>query len=138
LEPVLVALARVGIDEVEGVLQGGWEAWLTAELPYASLLVESVEELHGLTESGEPIILDVRSELEWKEGHIPGARHCPTGMLPSIYAELPKGRPIHVLCLSGYRASIAASLLQREGFHVHCVSDGMQTWNAALLPTSQA
>ena len=73
---------------------------------------------------------------EWDAGHIEGALHIHGGKLEERYAEVPKDRPVAVVCGSGYRASIASSFLKREGYKdVTNVLGGMAAWKAAGLPT---
>ena len=69
----------------------------------------SVREVAGL--ASEAMIVDVRNRSEWEKGHIPNARHIMLGDLQQSLADLPKNRPIIAVCGSGYRSSIAASLL---------------------------
>ena len=62
-------------------------------------------------------------------GHIPGAQHIPLDELPRRTGEVKRERPLAVVCASGYRSSIAASLLQREGFAgVMNVVGGTSAW----------
>ncbi len=77
-------------------------------------------------------MLDVRTEAEWDGGHIEGAHHIHGGTLQERFAEVPKDRPVAVVCGSGYRASIASSFLKREGYpDVANVLGGMTAWKAA-------
>ncbi|MGH9791572.1 MAG: rhodanese-like domain-containing protein, partial [Candidatus Acidiferrales bacterium] len=81
-------------------------------------------------------LLDVRSDGEWQAGHIEGARHIMGGYLAERAGELPKDKPIHVICGSGYRSSIATSVLRRAGFtDVIDVVGGMAAWNRQSFPT---
>ena len=70
-----------------------------------------------------------------------GANTLPTSVwrtLEERFAEVPRDRPVGVVCGSGYRASIAASFLQREGYRdVTNILGGMTAWKAAELPTVQ-
>lgn len=84
----------------------------------------------------EYVIVDVRSPAEWEHAHILGAIHMELGSVPQRMDELPKDRSIAVICGSGYRASVIASLLQRSGFKSVCnIKGGMQAWIQAQLPT---
>ena len=67
-------------------------------------------------------VLDVRRRLEWSAGHIEGALHVPLHQLPSRLPDLPPG-PIWVHCQAGYRASVAASILDAAGRAVTAVDD---------------
>ncbi len=130
-----VRLARVGIEQVAGCLDGGVEAWAGAGRPLATLPQMPVDELaHRLEEPARaPAVLDVRRPAEWAAGHVEGARHIPLRDLPARLAssegQPPRGAPVAVICQSGYRSSIAASLLARAGYEeVYNVVGGMNAW----------
>lgn len=131
-------LLRVGFDDIRGDLEGGIEAWETAGYPLTTLPTISVHDLNRkLKESGaRPFVLDVRTEKEWEAGHIDSAAHVHGGTLQERFDEVPRDRPVAVICGTGYRASIAASFLQREGYVEVCnVIGGMAAWKAAGYST---
>lgn len=138
VEEVITHLIRVGFDDVQGYLEGGMDAWETAGLPLVTLSTLSVHELERqLTRKEKLTVLDVRSESEWNAGHIDGAIHIHGGKLQEDFGEVPRDKPVAVICGSGYRASIAASFLQRNGYeNVSNVVGGMSAWKAAKLPTT--
>lgn len=84
----------------------------------------------------EPFYLvDVRTDMEWKGGRIKEAQHVELPYVKDQSASLPKDASLYMICGSGYRASIAASLLKHLGFsHVHNVRGGMMAWRKAQLP----
>jgi hydroxyacylglutathione hydrolase len=83
-----------------------------------------------------PVVIDVRQLSEYEEGHIPGSVHLAGGSLPDRLDELPRGRPLAAICASGYRASVAASMLRAAGFgDVTWVADGVQAWQERGYPT---
>lgn len=137
VEEVVTHLWRVGFDDVQGYMQGGMDAWETAGLPLVTLSTLPVHELKQKMDRQEKLtVLDVRTESEWNAGHIDGARHIHGGKLQEHFAEVPRDKPVAVVCGSGYRASIAASFLQRNGYKdVSNVVGGMSAWKAAKLPT---
>lgn len=122
-----IQLLRVGLDRVEGVVDGGIGAWRGAALPTASLERLPGAELHKAIARRDPMaIVDVRTAKEWTAGHIDGAINIPLGELPDRIAELPADRPLVTICEAGYRSSLASSLLEREGFpRVVNVAGGM-------------
>lgn len=133
LEEVRWSLARVGHDRIAGVLQGGFSSWVAAGLQQAHLPQMSVLELNEAAFAGG-VVLDVRSPAEWKSGHIVSAIHIPLGDLLKRLEELPKSQRIHVICGSGYRSSIACSLLQRAEFtDIRNTLGGMAAWYAQSL-----
>ncbi len=129
-------LVRVGLDDVRGCLRGGMRAWLEAGYEQAHVPQISVEELRERMTSGKgAFLLDVRGAGEWTAGHVEGATHLMGGDLAKRTAELPKDRAVHVICGSGYRSSVASSVLRRAGFRdgVNGVG-GMSAWNQRKLP----
>ena len=134
-------LLRVGFDNLAGSLEGGIEDWEMAGLPLTSLATLSAQELgRRLRQNRSDLaVLDVRTDGEWSAGHIEGARHIMLGKLPERLSEVPRNRPVALVCASGYRGAIAASLLRREGYwQVSNVIGGMRAWQAAGLPTVTA
>lgn len=134
---VVTNLLRVGFDQVQGYLEGGIGAWETGGYELAKLRTLSVHDLAELRKANDPLtVLDVRTESEWARGHIPGALHVHGGTLQDRIDEIPRDQPIAVVCGSGYRASIASSLLERAGLDdISNVIGGMSAWKAAGLPT---
>ena len=131
-------LARVGIESVVGYLGGGVEAWKRAGLALEQVPQISAQDLARLAaEQSELQVLDVRRQAEWEEGHIEGARLKPLNQLARAMDDLDPHRPVAVHCKSGYRSSVAASLLRRAGFrHVRNVVGGFDAWKSAGLPVS--
>ncbi|TWT77884.1 Beta-lactamase hydrolase-like protein [Posidoniimonas polymericola] len=136
---VVTHLVRVGFDDVEGYLEGGIGSWETAGFELGRLGASSVHDLHHELSSGaKRTVLDVRTDSEWDSGHIDGALHIHGGELQDRFSEVPRDKPVSVVCGSGYRASIASSFLKREGFEdVTNVIGGMSAWKAAELPTAK-
>src|SRR2546426_173610 len=80
-------------------------------------------------------VLDVRSPGEWKKGHVPDARHIFLPELRRRISELDRSKPTAVYCGSGYRASIATSILKREGFNeLWNVPGSWEAWKKAQFP----
>ncbi|MBA3552301.1 MAG: MBL fold metallo-hydrolase [Actinobacteria bacterium] len=124
-------LARIGYERVEGYLRGGIRAWEGAGLEVRSFGTADIDDLCAAQAGGTPPrVLDVRQEKEWDAGHIPGSRHIFVGDLPERVGEVPSGDDeLWVACASGQRASIAASILDREGVAVRSVvSGGVADW----------
>jgi hydroxyacylglutathione hydrolase len=135
----LHALAFLGLDaRVTGYLKGGLDAWIAAGRATASVPQISVQELRRqLASPDPPRVLDVREPVEWNAGHIDGARLESHRLLPQRADGLPWPRdtPIAVVCHSGARSSIAASVLRRHGFtRVANVTGGMVAWKKEGLP----
>jgi len=109
-------LLRVGLDRIEGWIDGGFAAWNAAGLPVASFDRVSAAELRATLAALDAFtLLDVRSVKEWSHDHIPGSVNIPLGELSERLEELPRDRRVATICEAGYRSSLAASLLAREG-----------------------
>lgn len=81
-----------------------------------------------------PLLLDVRSEEEFAQGHLPGARLIPHDQIAERLAELGAPGEIYIYCRSGRRTKIAAVALEQAGFSVHEIAGSYQAWQAAELP----
>ena len=140
IESAARALIRVGLDQVDGYLRGGMPAWTGAGLSVDRTPQITPRELdHQLAGAAAPVVLDVRTDDEWREGHVPHAAHIMGGYLPGKLAEVPRDRPVAVMCGTGYRSTIAASILARAGFgNVTNVTGGMAAWKKAGLETTGA
>jgi rhodanese-related sulfurtransferase len=135
LEEAVMRLARVGYENVIAVLEGGIERWNAEGLPVSATGQTTAVSLAG----GTRRVLDVRRTREWDDGHLPGARNVPLAQLADRAAELDREAEWAVVCASGYRSSIAASVLERAGFtRVVNVTDGMEAYFRAGLPVESA
>jgi hydroxyacylglutathione hydrolase len=124
-------LLRIGYQTPVGRLAGGLDAWRTAAEPL-DLPQISVHELRGQLEAGEVNLLDVRQPAEWSSGRAPGAHFITGAELPEPLDEVPTDKPLAVACGSGYRSSVAASLIAVGGrVPVLNVLGGMAAWKAA-------
>ena len=133
-------LARVGLENVVGYLDGGIAAWSEAGLPLNSVPQISVSELRDqLAEDSLSMqVLDVRRSMEFHGGHVPGAVNAPLSSLDSHIDRLDPNKPTAVICAGGYRSSAATSLLERHGFtDLLNVTGGTAAWIKAGLPTQQ-
>ena len=131
-----IRLGRIGFDHVAGYLENG----LRALDPRPDLIV-STERLSAqaaaerLASSQPPLAVDVRTAREREQKHIDGSLSVPLNRLADHLSSLPKDRPLLVYCAGGYRSSVAASLLQRSGFHsVAEIAGGFAAWEAVNLP----
>lgn len=138
IESAVRSLVRVGLDDVVGYLDGGMSAWAESGREIAELPQASPVEIQRRLEQGEAIhVLDVRTDAEWESGHVEGARHVMAGFVAERVDEVPDdGKPVAVICGSGYRSTVAASVLARAGFErLVNVTGGMTAWKCAELPT---
>jgi hydroxyacylglutathione hydrolase len=114
-------LARIGIDRLAGAAVAGSGDW-PGPRSLAAYPVSDFRDLAAASRGRRASVIDVRRRTEWEVGHIDGSVHIPLHELPGRLADLPRG-PWWVHCQSGYRASIAASLLQAAGYAVTVVDD---------------
>jgi rhodanese-related sulfurtransferase len=115
-------------------VDGGIAGWVRGGGELEALLPVAAQELAGLRDArqGRITVLDVREPSEREAGAIPGSVGIPLGQLPGRLDELDRSRTVVVHCKSGYRSSIAASLLQRSGFReVGNLTGGFDAWKAA-------
>ena len=136
VEQAVRDLVRIGYDRVEMFLD--MRSWATAGLPYAATEQIDIETLLAWQQRKEDFtLLDVRSEHEYQAGHLPDAVHIYVGDLPNRLYELTgrADRPIVTFCSTGYRANIAASLLQQAQFaHVYNSLGSMEACQAISCP----
>jgi len=134
-EEAVMRLARVGYERVEGLLRGGCDAWQRAGLPTAAVPQLPAESLA----SGARAVLDVRRQREWDAGHLAGATHVPLAQLRERLGELERDADWAVICASGYRSGIAASIMLAAGFpRVANAVGGMDACRRAGLPLAAA
>ncbi|HTV65125.1 MAG TPA: MBL fold metallo-hydrolase [Bryocella sp.] len=126
-------LARVGIEDLAGSLEGGVDAWQRAGFHLAQLPQITVQELRARLGDHNLHVLDVRRQGEWEAGHIAEADWYPLDRFKAALPALPSAT-IAVHCKSGYRSAIAASLLQRAGHNVINVGGGFDAWEKEQLP----
>ncbi len=132
------ALARVGLDDVRGYLDGGMEKWIAAGYPVTHVRQLTPSEFAEVRRDTPMHVVDVRTNDEWKSGHVSGARHVMGGKLADHLAELPRNAPLALICGSGYRSTVAASVLERAGFEdVVNITGGMAAWGQAGLPVER-
>ncbi|MDT8319877.1 MAG: rhodanese-like domain-containing protein [Xanthomonadales bacterium] len=129
-------LLRIGYELPAGWLAGGIMAWRVAGREIDRVAQWTVDELDERRSADIGLlILDVRQPAEWAEGHVPGARHVSGGELAQKVGDLPRDRPIAVYCGSGFRSSVATSLLKADGRDlVFNVLGGYTAWMARDLP----
>jgi glyoxylase-like metal-dependent hydrolase (beta-lactamase superfamily II)/rhodanese-related sulfurtransferase len=134
-----VALAAaVGISEVAGYLAGGMTSWREEKRPVERTTRLTVDELHDRWDSDRDSVqvLDVREQAEWDAGHIPNSIHEPYHDIRRVPEGIDPDQPVAVVCGSGQRAAVGASLLQRHGARevIHVVEGGVPLWERQGWP----
>lgn len=103
--------------------------------PRSSVAEATPAEAHERIQRDGAILVDVREAHEWRAGRAAGAHHIPLGELSRRAGELPRERPVYVICASGNRSKVAANMLHRAGFDCPInVSGGTAAWVRAGLP----
>ena len=132
-------MLRIGYDLPKGWLAGGMFAWRTAGREIEVMPQWTVHELRrNMEKDRDLMVLDVRQPAEWAEGHIPEAVHITGAEITQRADELPKDRPVATICGSGYRSSVAGSVLKERGHRqVYNVLGGMTGWEAEGYKTTR-
>ena len=118
IDDVRRALSLIGLDRIAGVFPES-----------AAKGIERVDQV-GPADLDGVVVIDVRNDSEWNEGHIPSAKHIPLGHLQERIAEVPADQRVVVQCQGGGRSSIAASLLQKMGRkNVANLTGGYRVWS---------
>ncbi len=149
-EETVMRLSRVGYDHALGYLKGGFNAWKDAGKPLAEIKAIDVPSFKNIYDADHDInILDVRKPDEWDKAHIATAHHFPLDFINEHMAEILPADLYYLHCRSGYRSTIASSILKARGYHnliaVNGLFDDMKAIhfpiegeNAALTTTSSA
>lgn len=119
-EESVIRLSRVGFDKMKGYLKGGFEAWQAAgETVDLIIDVEADELAMDIPHDPNLVVVDVRRETEFADGHIKNAQNLPLNEMNDLVnlVHFEDSQNLYVHCLGGYRSVIAASLLKRQGVH---------------------
>jgi glyoxylase-like metal-dependent hydrolase (beta-lactamase superfamily II)/rhodanese-related sulfurtransferase len=139
LDEARLRLARVGIENLAGYLDGGPAGWQRAGFALQPLPQITVQELNARLRENGLKVLDVRRENEWEAGHINGADWYPLDHFKAALPPIEPKQPLAVHCQGGYRSVIACSLLQRAGHsNVINVIGGFDAWLEAQLPAARS
>jgi len=132
-------LVGIGLDRIAGYFGTETvEAWRVSKGHLQTIATLTVVEVSTQLKRDHPVVLDVRSEGEWKSGHIPGSLNLPLGSLDQLLAQVPEDRPLIVHCQTGARAAMAASLLRARGFEdVRLFPGGFAEWQGAGKSTER-
>ena len=116
-------LARIGIDRPAAAATGGVSDWAGGDQPASFDLVDFTDVAARRRDGQDPLVLDVRRDDERAGGYVAGSQHIPLHGLLDRLDEVPSDRPVWVHCASGYRASIAAGVLDRADRDVVLIDD---------------
>lgn len=116
----VIRLSRVGLSKIEGYLEGGYDAWQQAGEPIDLVIEVDADELAmDIPFDDRLVVVDVRKEVEFADGHVKDAVNIPLSDLmdPGSMANIDDNDNVYVHCAGGYRSIIAISLMKRQGFH---------------------
>ncbi len=113
----------------------GWVLWQRVVAPRMAGVKQISAGDYLRMRHDDHVLIDVRSDGEWRSGHAPAAQHIPLGSIGQRLKQIPQGKPVVVLCASGNRSAMAAVTLARNGFApVYNFAGGMGAWRGAGLP----
>ncbi|HPH84646.1 MAG TPA: rhodanese-like domain-containing protein [Ferruginibacter sp.] len=119
-EETVIRLSRVGFDKMEGFLAGGFEAWKNAgEKTDLIIDIEADELMMDIPHDPNLLVVDVRRETEFADGHLADAVNLPLDEMTDLVqlAQFEENQNLYVHCAGGYRSVIAASLFKKHGYH---------------------
>jgi glyoxylase-like metal-dependent hydrolase (beta-lactamase superfamily II)/rhodanese-related sulfurtransferase len=119
-EETVIRLSRVGFDKMLGYLQGSFEAWEAAgEKVDLIINIEADELAMDLPHDPNLVVVDVRREAEYADGHVKGAQNIPLNEMTDVVtiANFEDNQNLYIHCAGGYRSVIASSLIKRQGVH---------------------
>lgn len=119
-EETVIRLSRVGFDKMQGYLKGGFEAWQAAGEKVDMIVdVEADELAMDIQHDPNLVVVDVRRETEYADGHLKDAQNLPLHEMTDIahLAQFDDSQNLYIHCAGGYRSLIAASILKKEGIH---------------------
>jgi len=134
----MIRLARVGLNQIKGFLNFGLQALAsTPELSRHTNHISVIALQEQLAKGQRPYLVDVRSPQEWKSRHIDESKNLPLQHLASRLSEIPCHHPVIVYCSSGYRSSIATSLLEHRHYsNIIELTGGFEAWEMAVVHPS--
>jgi rhodanese-related sulfurtransferase len=97
----------------------------------------SAQDAKKIIDSGSQVV-DVRTDVEFEAGHVPGARHIPVADLQRESAGLAKDQPVIIYCRSGNRSGPAAEAFAASGWDAHSIEGGLIAWHEAGLELEPA
>jgi len=119
-EETVIRLSRVGFDKMQGYLKGGFEAWQAAGEKVDMIVdVEADELAMDIPHDPNLVVVDVRRETEYADGHLKDAQNLPLHEMTDVahLAQFDDSQNLYIHCAGGYRSVIAASILKKEGIH---------------------
>jgi len=134
VEAAVRDLIRIGLDNIAGfVTPGDLDAFLAESAESARIETIDFSDTAELLEANDNRVLDVRKATEFDNGHINGAVNIAHTRLMDREDELDKDMTWLVHCRSGFRASVASALLDRDGYRVKYINDHIDRWSERVM-----
>jgi len=130
----VLRLARVGFENVQGYLDGGFEAWVEADLPVDTIKSVEVSQIDALVNKGAKL-LDVRRPGEFEISHVKGSQFFPLANIHDNLGDIVENQQYLIYCAGGYRSMIASSILKSKGYNPINIYGGFDELAAWGIPT---
>jgi len=136
-EESVTRLSRVGFDNVQGHLMGGFAAWLETGKTIDVVDRITAEQFAKELKTGEDKVIDVRKDTEYAAEHVKEADNRPLAYINEWIKEINPGQHFYIHCAGGYRSMIAASVLNARGYRNFTeVEGGFAAIRKTGLPTT--
>jgi len=129
----VLRLARVGFENVQGYLDGGFEAWVEADLPVDTIKSVEVSQIDALVNKGAKL-LDVRRPGEFEISHVKGSQFFPLANIHDNLGDIVENQQYLIYCAGGYRSMIASSILKSKGYNLINIYGGFDELAACGIP----
>jgi len=119
-EETVIRLSRVGFSKMQGYLKGSFDAWQKAGEKVDMIInIEADELAMDIPHDDHLVVVDVRREAEFADGHVKGAQNIPLTEMTDVatIANFEDNQNLYIHCAGGYRSVIASSLIKRQGVH---------------------
>lgn len=130
---ILLVMMTIALAACGG---GGSDTAVSEEIDVTTLGDNiDVQTVADIKDRDDVLVLDVREQWEYDEGHIPNVIHIPMNDIPNRLSEIPTDKEVVVTCRSGNRSGQVADFLREQGYtNIHNMSGGILDWQAAGLP----
>ena len=136
VEEAVTRLGRIGYDHIAGYLKGGMESLLShPELLKRTKRITPLTLSDKIFSDNSPVLVDVRTENEWESGHISGSINLPLNQLKDRLNEIENDKESVFYCQTGFRSSIALSLVEQNFSNISDLVGGFTAWEASKLTT---
>jgi glyoxylase-like metal-dependent hydrolase (beta-lactamase superfamily II)/rhodanese-related sulfurtransferase len=137
-EETVKRLARVGYDNAIGYLEGGFPAWKASGAEVDTIDTIDASAFAKAYQDQDIAVLDVRKPSEWESEHVEKSQNFPLDFINKQMSEIDRNTTYYMHCRSGYRSTVAASILKARGFdQLINVQDKFEAFTEAGMPTTE-